>query len=170
VNDFGELQKLIIQINQATDKAYSLQTNTVLKTNLETYANDCNKEGCAYAQALLNLVFNTQYPEPRILPQGLRSMEFSDTSSSLKGRPGGATLSIYPNPATDELNIVFNDTLALAATLEIHDLLGKLIEQVSLKSGIPYNYNTASLPKSVYMVSLYIDGKITENKKLVLIK
>ena len=77
---------------------------------------------------------------------------------------------LYPNPANDEVNIIFNDTTAATALVEIHDLLGKLIERVSLKSGVPFNYNAASLPKSVYMVSLYINGELVENKKLVLIK
>jgi hypothetical protein len=79
-------------------------------------------------------------------------------------------MQLYPNPANDEVNIIFNDTTAATATIEIHDLLGKLIEHVSLKSGVPFNYNAAFLPKSVYMVSLYIDGELVENKKLVLIK
>ncbi|MGB3948260.1 MAG: hypothetical protein WBM13_09755, partial [Bacteroidia bacterium] len=32
----------------------------------------------------------------------------------------------YPNPATDQLNIIFNDATATEAIVEIHDLLGKL--------------------------------------------
>ncbi|MGB3948403.1 MAG: T9SS type A sorting domain-containing protein [Bacteroidia bacterium] len=76
----------------------------------------------------------------------------------------------YPNPATDELNIVFNDAAATEAIVEIHDLLGKLIERVPLKSGVAYNYNTQSLQKSIYMVSLYINGKLVDNKKLLLIE
>ncbi|MFY9310414.1 MAG: T9SS type A sorting domain-containing protein [Bacteroidia bacterium] len=168
VTDFGELQKLIIQVNQANDKAYSLQTNTTLKTNLEAFANNCNREGCAYAQALLNLVFNTQYPELRIIPQGLREMQ-TDMVSEQAIEPKSGLL-IYPNPANNEVNIVFNDTTVVIAVVEIHDLLGRLIEHVSLKSGIPFKYDTQLLQKSIYMVSLYIDGEMVENKKLVLTK
>ncbi|MFY9310998.1 MAG: T9SS type A sorting domain-containing protein [Bacteroidia bacterium] len=168
VTDFGELQKLIIQVNQATDKAYSLQTNTTLKANLEAFANNCNREGCAYAQALLNLVFNTPYPELRILPQGLREMQVDISSEQAIESASG--LLIYPNPANDEVNIVFNDTTVTTAIVEIHDLLGRLIEHVSLKPGIPFKYDTKLLQKSVYMVSLYINGELVENKKLVLIK
>ncbi|MFY9310413.1 MAG: T9SS type A sorting domain-containing protein [Bacteroidia bacterium] len=79
-------------------------------------------------------------------------------------------LLLYPNPATDELNIVFNDTTATTAIVEIHDLFGKLIERVPLKAGVAYNYYTQSLQKSIYVVSLYMNGKLSENKKLVLIK
>ena len=168
VSDFGELQKLIIQVNQASDKAYSLQTNTTLKTSLEAFANDCNREGCVYAQALLNLVFNTSYPELRILPQGLREMQADMASEQTNALESG--LLIYPNPANDEVNIIFNDTTAATAIVEIHDLLGKLIERVSLKSGVTFSYNAAFLPKSIYMVSLYIDGELIENKKMVLIR
>ncbi len=170
-NDFNELQKLIIQVNQAQEKAYSLQTDTTLKNSLEIYANNCNKECCVYAQALLNLVFNTNYPELRMLPQSLRSSELVNEISQ-ESEPQGKLhgLTIYPNPATDELNIVFNDSTITSGTVEIHDLIGRLIEQVTLKVNEPYNYNTSLLPRSIYSVSLYVDDKLIENKKLVLIK
>jgi hypothetical protein len=78
--------------------------------------------------------------------------------------------SIYPNPATEQLNIVFSASTETVATLQIHDIVGRLIELVTIKAGESYNYNTSSLPRSVYSVSLYIDDKLAENKKLVLIK
>ncbi|MDO9184772.1 MAG: hypothetical protein Q7W13_02090 [Bacteroidia bacterium] len=81
-NDFYELQKLIIQVNQAPEKAYSMKTNAALKSSIEAYANDCSKEGCAYAQALLRQVFNYQYPELRMLPGSLnqRNMQINVNS------------------------------------------------------------------------------------------
>ena len=169
LNDFCELQKLIIQINQAPEKAYRMQTNAALKASVEAFANDCSKEGCAYAQALLKLVFNKQYPELRILPQSLRSMDATITNGELAIETKNG-LTIYPNPAKDAINIVFNDEDAVNAIVEIRDVLGKLIARMPLKVGIPYNYTTQSLEPAIYFISLYIDGKLAEKKKLVLIK
>jgi len=79
-------------------------------------------------------------------------------------------LEIYPNPAKDAINIVFNDEDAVNAIAEIRDVLGKLIERMPLKVGVPFNYTTQSLEPAIYFISLYVDGKLVEKKKLVLIK
>jgi hypothetical protein len=95
---------------------------------------------------------------------------FCDYATGINEEANRTNILLYPNPANEEINIVFNDISHATALVEISDIHGKLIERVSLKSGVPYNYNAAALPKSVYMVSLYIDNELVENKKFVLIK
>jgi hypothetical protein len=169
-NDFYELQKLIIQVNQASNKAYSLQTDSTLKASFEAFANDSSKEGSVYAQALLRLVFNTSYPELRLLPNPdlLRSMHVSSNQEPITKTATG--LLIYPNPANNAVNIVFNDTSATNAIVEIRDIMGRLIERMPLKTGVPYTYDMQALGEGIYLISLYTDNKFIENKKLILIK
>lgn len=95
---------------------------------------------------------------------------FCDYATGINAEANRTNILLYPNPANEEINIVFNDISHATALVEISDVHGRLIEHASLKSGMPFNYNVVSLPKSVYMVSLYIDGELVENKKLVLIK
>lgn len=91
---------------------------------------------------------------------------YTDISESKKNN---ASLSLFPNPANDEITIVFNDATPAEGNIEIRDMLGKLIHKTSLKAGVVYNYSTLELPRSIYMVSLYLGNKPVENKKLVLI-
>ncbi|MDO9184363.1 MAG: T9SS type A sorting domain-containing protein, partial [Bacteroidia bacterium] len=79
-------------------------------------------------------------------------------------------LQLYPNPANNAINIVFNDEDAVYAIVEIRNVLGKLIERMPLKVGVPYNYTTNSLESAIYFISFYVDGKLVEKRKLILIK
>jgi hypothetical protein len=96
------------------------------------------------------------------------SCDYIDTDIA-ESKPNSINLSLFPNPATDELNISFDGFTPIDGRIEITDMIGKLIHQKSIKSGGVYNYSTLELPRSIYMVSLYVGNKLVENKKLVLI-
>ena len=67
-------------------------------------------------------------------------------------------LGIYPNPATDLVNIVFNQREASALQLNLYSLSGKLVHTKSLndaKAGInQQNLNVSHLPKGMYVLSI----------------
>ena len=167
VDDFCAFQKILLQLNQSTEKCFKLQTDVVLKDKVEEIAADCTKDGCCNAQALLKQVFNYQYQELRMLPEENRSV-LIETEQIPNVLENG--LSIYPNPANDFVNIVFNDDEAESAVMEIKDVLGKTIETISLKVAESKMYDTQMLKGGVYFFTLYINNTIIENKKIVLVK
>lgn len=167
VDNFCEFQKIILQLNQSTEKCFKLRTDVPLKDKVEEIAGDCTKDGCCNAQTLLKQVFNYQYQELRMLPEENRSA-LIETEPITHVIENG--LSIYPNPANDFVNILFNDDEAESAVMIIKDVLGKIIETTSLKVAESKIYDTQMLKGGVYFFTLYINGILVENKKIVLVK
>ncbi len=168
LDDYCRFQKLLIELKQAPEKCYKMQTDAATKALVEDYANDFTKQGCPNAQALLKQVFNYQYPILRMLPEANRSMLPQESIESLKD--GSGLLSLYPNPTNDFLNIVFSNNDSEIGVIEIRNILGELVDKIQIKNSEVYQYNTQVLNKSIYFVSLYVNGKLLENKKLVLTK
>ena len=67
-------------------------------------------------------------------------------------------LGIYPNPASNFVNIVFNQRESSALQLNLYSLSGKLVQTKSLndaKAGInQQNLNVSHLPKGMYVLSI----------------
>jgi len=75
-------------------------------------------------------------------------------------------ISIYPNPATTNFNILLNQSGS--ATIEIYNLTGKLVYQNNIQTNL-LNINTEStLSKGLYMVKIATDTKRTFYKKLLI--
>lgn len=70
-------------------------------------------------------------------------------------------LSIYPNPATDMVNIVSNSLSN--KDVVITDLLGKTV----LKANVSQSVNVSALNAGVYMVQIKQDGKTATRKLIV---
>jgi len=76
-------------------------------------------------------------------------------------------LEIYPNPATDFVNIVFNQKEGGALQLNLYSLSGKLIQTKSLnetQAGInQQNLNVSNLPTGMYVLSINsLHGKVQQ--------
>ena len=76
--------------------------------------------------------------------------------------------SIYPNPATNSFNILFNNTVK-NGTVRIYDMNGKLIKILSTNIDKIQQVYTGDLRKGIYMVNI-IDGKKSVSKKLIIEK
>ena len=75
-------------------------------------------------------------------------------------------VSVYPNPATKNLNIKVSDEL-LNSYIILTNLLGKL----ELKKKITSKYETINIEnfnKGIYFYSIVTNGKIIETKKLII--
>jgi len=74
--------------------------------------------------------------------------------------PGGPLLSVFPNPASDLLNIQITGCPTPSATIEIYDLYGRLITRESF-TGDLIQINTSSYKSGVYVVrAMKEDGVI----------
>jgi len=78
---------------------------------------------------------------------------------------------IYPNPASESVNLEYGIDEGQIAQVEIFDLSGKLILTQNLAPQMEvYSITTTSLQAGVYILRLVIDGEATENKRLVIVK
>ena len=80
----------------------------------------------------------------------------------------------YPNPFNPNTTIKFKVKRLSDVSLKVHDISGKLIEEVFYNSVHPgeyeYKFDGESLTSGVYFYSLFTDNNIIDTKKMVLIK
>ena len=81
-------------------------------------------------------------------------------------------LRIYPNPATEKVNVSYNLNSNSDVNISIYNLAGKLVYSESLKSVNSGKHNTIinvnSLNKGTYLVRL-IAGKDIRSSKLIIV-
>ena len=68
-----------------------------------------------------------------------------------------ALLTAYPNPASDEITLVYDGSNSMA-DIEVHDELGRSVFTVAHSTTGRAVINVASLPTGVYTVVLTING------------
>ncbi|MBK9482453.1 MAG: T9SS type A sorting domain-containing protein [Bacteroidetes bacterium] len=81
----------------------------------------------------------------------------------------GSTVSIYPNPTTDILNIDLYATSAQNTTVKLLDMSGRVIRQVQAKSAVGMNNIQLSLGEiasGVYTVQVYENNHLTHTSKV----
>jgi hypothetical protein len=73
------------------------------------------------------------------------------------------SLELYPNPATDELNIKYGG--ADDVRISLCDMLGRQVAQIPAgKNGKVIRYNTAVLAKGLYLVRMEAEGQVVTKK------
>lgn len=81
-------------------------------------------------------------------------------------RPKSLTSVIFPNPASDWVNIATNETAISKGDYTITDITGKTVLSGRI-SGSNLTLNISSLKPGIYNLLLRDNGGITENKKLI---
>ncbi|MBL0355982.1 MAG: T9SS type A sorting domain-containing protein [Chitinophagaceae bacterium] len=78
-----------------------------------------------------------------------------------------ATISVYPNPAKDNMYVTFNSNESGKTTLNITDLSGKVVYSTTLLLNAGLNripFNIATLSKGTYLLKMILPGKIISRK------
>lgn len=79
-------------------------------------------------------------------------------------------LSIFPQPASEQLNISFNSNTSEQLNLKLFDITGKIILQQTFKSVSGqnhFNINTSDLENGIYMITLGNEQHSITNKILI---
>ncbi len=93
----------------------------------------------------------------------------------LEGEPNSIQTSIntdfellaYPNPFSDQINVQFDVNGATASQLEVHNLLGQVIEVVNLNNDKGTLQIGANLPKGIYLIKIQADQEISKTIKII---
>jgi hypothetical protein len=81
----------------------------------------------------------------------------------------GSTVSIYPNPTTDELNIDVYTTKAQNNTIKLLDMSGRVIKEIQSKLEVGANnikMNLGELATGIYTIQLVENNKIMQVSKV----
>jgi hypothetical protein len=79
-------------------------------------------------------------------------------------------LTLYPNPASENVTIEFNSLVSTSVKLELLDVTGKLMKSVNATNVIgnyKYSMNTTDLAKGIYFLKVSSD-KSVETKKVII--
>lgn len=88
------------------------------------------------------------------------------------GFPGEKPLSIYPNPATNQLKVEFTTENAIVPEIRIYDLTGKMVrrfdEEITLDSEVfKANLDISDLKSGIYFVKVIQGERVWSEKLLV---
>ena len=112
------------------------------------------------------------YDEPVYFPFALNSSVTWQNPFKEFDFPKSSSLSLFPNPAGDYFIIEYSIARSYErAMIVIHDMKGKHVRNFNLKGNqnqvvIP----TGDLNNGVYIVSIYINNKLEDSKKITLLK
>ena len=93
------------------------------------------------------------------------------SSSNSNTNATSLKMSVFPNPVSDNLTVVFDkqvsDTEGVTSQLELYNLQGQLIKQQPLEAGFDETkVSMQQLPAGVYMISLRQNGQIISSAKV----
>ena len=109
-----------------------------------------------------NIFFDTN---PAIVTNTFNT-EFIAALNNLDFNSGNFLL--YPNPATDLVQISSNINSSNIESIVIFDVLGKVVKKVEAVNSNQTNINVSELSSGVYMVEVATDNKVKQVKKLVI--
>lgn len=83
----------------------------------------------------------------------------------------GSAVKVYPNPATDQVNLQLAVAAGQVAKAELYDLTGKLLvsETLAPEQGV-YQLNTSGLQPGTYIIRIWVDGVAKQSERLVIFK
>lgn len=177
VDEACQFQKLMIELNSSSEKAFSLRTNSVLKQKIEKIAEDLSNDACFQAQAILNLVFNNRYNVLRLTPptnsnNRMFNNDNNDDQSSLIELPNNQALQFYPNPTNGNVNVLIKGSVNQKDSyfFELKNMLGQILMSKTIEANRIEQINLADFPSSIYIVSLKQNDKLIKESKLVIMK
>lgn len=77
-------------------------------------------------------------------------------------------LVLYPNPATNNVQISLVNTTENISAIVLYDMLGKAIKTIPVQSNETINLNVSDLSKGVYLVEINTENNLKTIKKLVI--
>ncbi len=137
-----------------SDKAFPL-----IRQNLIQIGHDPNSLAAAYARNILLTAKAIEYSEPLYLQdEGFKSGNTEDPFEKYRkleiAEKDTPKLSVYPNPATEKLNIRFSE-LKNSALLSVYDANGKIMDAIMLSNGMDqYKLNLQNYPTGSYFLKL----------------
>jgi len=98
----------------------------------------------------------------------LRSLECLQMLQNVNENNPNNNIIVFPNPASEKINIKFNNT-ENTSHFQIIDMLGKVHKNIKLNSySNDIEINVQSLPRGIYIIVFYNGDKIILAQKLIL--
>ena len=136
--------------------------------DMGSFSYDIDNTRCYFIKDFDNNIFRIYFTEFEGSSTGKISFNITQMNSFVSiNDKNNSTLNVYPNPASDNVNIITN-TLDLNSQIKIHDISGKLIFSHKIND----NFSVINLPvntykSGVYTISFLSDDSIDYKKLIV---
>ena len=121
------------------------------------------------ARAILLLVYNERFEEE--MPQLLNARMAGNNSNNTGLTNSDTYFSIYPNPASENVELHYNLTESDNGQLEIFSIIGNKVASYVLPSAEEsINISVKSFDDGIYMYRFSVNGEMEEEGKLIIIK
>lgn len=174
-NKYVAFKTLLIKVLRAPGQLHSLEVNAADRAAIATAARDWDHPGMQEARDILFGIFNTFYPEQKLMANstsGARLMQTEETSVTTLPESGLQALaqgiSCYPNPAGNEVFI--NNQTEQEYQLSITSVNGQVLLQNQIKAKDATKLDTGNLPNGIYFVNLYQGKLFVKTQKLIIAK
>jgi uncharacterized repeat protein (TIGR02059 family) len=77
-------------------------------------------------------------------------------------------ITVYPNPATEMINLIFDQSLNSSQTVRIVNSIGKLVYESTFNEGVSYLQIPVTFAHGIYVIQLITDGRILGAAKLII--
>ncbi len=115
----------------------------------------------------LGVIVFVQDRETRRILQSASSHMVSELGFKME-HSDAVSLSLYPNPATELVNINLGERATREGRLEITDISGRVVMESEVLPGYSiYQLQISSLPQGIYMISWFEQGELKGREKLI---
>ena len=101
-----------------------------------------------------------------ITPAELQAIKTKWVTTKVTDLKATTTLSVYPNPSSDILNVTFKEAIRLGMTLSIYDLNGKNVLNKTVTANIE-SINTSGMKAGMYLLQCKYNQELVGSIKFV---
>jgi hypothetical protein len=140
------LKILDINLNMIAEKEFSVANYGLNAVSIEVHNNKC---------FILGIIKKTNFIKPYLLELDLDSMISSTIEKDID------KISVYPNPAANRLNLVFEDNMSKNLIANIYDSKGSLVKSETM---LDNEINITNLAQGLYLINIESEGKRYSSK------
>lgn len=140
------LKVLDINLNIIAEKEFSVPNFGLNAVSIEVHNNICY---------ILGNIKSANFIKPYLMEISLDSLSSSIIEKDID------KISIYPNPATSKLNLVFEGNIPKNLIVNIYDSKGSLVKSETLSDN---EINTTNLAQGLYLLTIEAEGKRYSSK------
>ena len=124
-----------------------------------------------YARNILLAIDESEYQEPVILPNSMKSAETEEAYNETLKSHAPTVLEVYPNPSKNFVIIGYQFDKETEGMIEVRDVSGKLMKSAPVKGMTDQlTVTTRTWNAGVYVLSLIVNNKVIETVKFTLVK
>lgn len=130
---------------------------------------DCDVQQHGFSLASLNYATLPTFPNYRLGALEGSSCDTLNIVNTNEEQLVKKEIKIHPNPTTGDITLQISSAFSNSGEWVLYNQLGQIVDESELTGGIRlFNISLESLAKGIYFYSIFEDGRLVDNGKIVL--